>query len=88
MISLPLVALALLPYALAAPQPEAYADPIHVPIVKRNVQNRVANLPKAVEALKVKYGFIQRNSKRAGNTVSIPLTDEVILSLSYEKLLR
>jgi cathepsin D len=36
----------------------------------------VANLPKAVEALKKKYGFTQGNTKRAGNTASVPITDE------------
>ncbi|KIJ18474.1 Merops: A01.UPA [Paxillus involutus ATCC 200175] len=74
MISLPLVALTLLPYALAAPQP--FADPIHVPIVRRSDPDRVANLPKAIEALKTKYGFKPKNTKRAGSTASIPLTDE------------
>ncbi|KIJ18473.1 hypothetical protein PAXINDRAFT_167075 [Paxillus involutus ATCC 200175] len=74
MISLPLVALTLLPYALAVPQP--YADPIHVPIVRRSNPDRVANLPKAIEALKTKYRFKQTNTKRAGSTTSVPLTDE------------
>ncbi|KAF9227090.1 acid protease, partial [Gyrodon lividus] len=76
MISLPIVALALLSYALAAPQPAPYADPIHVPIVRRSNPDRVANLPKAIEALKTKYGISQGNTKRAGNIASIPLTDE------------
>ncbi|KAH7889011.1 aspartic peptidase domain-containing protein [Phlebopus sp. FC_14] len=78
MISLPIVALALCHVALAAPQPEAYADPIHVPIVRRSVtpQDRVANLPKAMEALRTKYGFKQPNQKRDANTATIPITDE------------
>ncbi|KIK90920.1 hypothetical protein PAXRUDRAFT_658209 [Paxillus rubicundulus Ve08.2h10] len=74
MISLPLVALTLLPYALAVPQP--HADPIHVSIVRRSDPDRVANLPKAMEALRTKYGIKQKNTKRAGSTTSIPLTDE------------
>lgn len=76
MISLPLVAVALLPFALAAPQPDVGV--IHVPIVRRSQTNRVANLPKAVEALRTKYGYQSTNgpySKRA-NTATVPITDE------------
>jgi cathepsin D len=79
--SLFLVAVALLPLILASPQPDAGA--IHVPIVRRNQPDRVANLPKFVEALRNKYGFrpvIKNGSpalvKRA-NSVAIPLSDEV-----------
>jgi cathepsin D len=79
MISLPLLAIALLPFALAAHQPGAGV--IHAPIVRRSHSNRVANLPKAVEALRKKYGYQvtnvkSANSKRA-NTAAIPITDEV-----------
>ncbi|KAG2751850.1 acid protease [Suillus brevipes Sb2] len=78
MISLPLLAIALLPFALAAHQPGAGV--IHAPIVRRSHSNRVANLPKAVEALRKKYGYQvtnvkSTNSKRA-NTAAIPITDE------------
>ncbi|KAG2074048.1 acid protease [Suillus decipiens] len=74
MISLPqLVVVALLPFALAAPQPDAGV--IHVPIVKRSQTDRVANLPKAIEALRTKYGYQHINVKR-GNTATIPITDE------------
>ncbi|KAG1735967.1 aspartic peptidase domain-containing protein [Suillus lakei] len=76
MIFLPLVAVALLPFALAAPQPDAGV--IHVPIVRRSQTNRVANLPKAMEALRAKYGYQPINttySKRA-NTAAVPITDE------------
>ncbi|KAG2154413.1 aspartic peptidase domain-containing protein [Suillus bovinus] len=76
MISLPLVAVALLPFVFAAPQPDAGV--IHVPIVRRSQTNRVANLPKAVEALRAKYGYQPTDatySKRA-NTAAIPITDE------------
>lgn len=76
MIYLPLVAVALLPFTLAAPQPDAGV--IHVPIVRRSRINRVANLPKAVEALRTKYGYHPTNapySKRA-NTATIAITDE------------
>ncbi|KAG1742630.1 aspartic peptidase domain-containing protein [Suillus paluster] len=70
MISLPLVVIALLPFTLAARQPDGGV--IHAPIVRRSHSNRVANLPKAVEALRKKYGT---NLKRA-STVVIPITDE------------
>ncbi|KAG2365371.1 aspartic peptidase domain-containing protein [Suillus spraguei] len=74
MIYLPqLVVVALLPIALAAPQPDAGV--IHVPIVKRSQTDRVANLPKAVEALRTKYGYQHTNAKR-GNTATVPITDE------------
>ncbi|KAG1785355.1 aspartic peptidase domain-containing protein [Suillus plorans] len=76
MFSLPLIAAALLPFALAAPHPDAGV--IHVPIVRRSQTNRVANLPKAVEALQAKYGFRPTSatySKRA-NTAAVPITDE------------
>lgn len=83
MFSLPLIAAALLPFALAAPQPDAGV--IHVPIVRRSQTNRVANLPKAVEALRTKYGFRPTSatySKRA-NTAAVPITDEVCNSRFY-----
>jgi len=76
MISFPLVA-ALLPLTLAAPQPNAGV--IHVPIVRRSQSNRVANLPKVVEALRIKYSdqiTVKRDHRRRGNA-AIPLTDEV-----------
>ncbi|KAG1871567.1 aspartic peptidase domain-containing protein, partial [Suillus subluteus] len=78
MIFLPLVAIALLPFTLAAPQPAGGV--VHAPIVRRSHSNRVANLPKAVEALRKKYGYPvtnvkSTNSKRA-STAAIPITDE------------
>ncbi|KAG1772615.1 aspartic peptidase domain-containing protein [Suillus placidus] len=76
MISLPLVAVALLPFALAAPQPDAGV--IHVPIVRRSQTDRVANLPEAVKALRAKYGYQPTNAtyaKRA-NSAAVPITDE------------
>ncbi|KAF9232681.1 aspartic peptidase domain-containing protein [Melanogaster broomeanus] len=76
MISLPIVALAFLPYALAAPQLTSSADSIHVPIVRRSNVDRVAKLPQAMQALKKKYGYTQGNTKRAGNTAAIPIIDE------------
>jgi hypothetical protein len=79
--SLFLVAVALLPFILASPKPDAGA--IHVPIVRRNQPDRVGNLPKVVEASRNKYGFrpVIKNGdttlvKRA-NSVAIPLSDEV-----------
>ncbi|KAG0696968.1 aspartic peptidase domain-containing protein, partial [Suillus ampliporus] len=77
MFSLPLVAIALLPFALAAPQP-ADAGVIHVPIVRRSQPNRVANLPKVIEALRNKYGIQPGNATnlKRGNTAAIPITDE------------
>ncbi|KAH7925606.1 acid protease [Leucogyrophana mollusca] len=76
MISLPLVALALLPYALAAPQSEGYADPLHVPLTRRNRATRVANLPKIADALRVKYGYKPKNLAKRASSASIPITDE------------
>lgn len=76
MISLLLVAVALLPFTFAAPQLDAGV--IHVPIVRRSQTNRVANLPNAVKALRAKYGYQPTNapySKRA-NTATVPITDE------------
>ncbi|KAG2037516.1 aspartic peptidase domain-containing protein [Suillus americanus] len=80
MIILPLqvVAIALLPFTLAARQPDGGV--VHAPIVRRSHSNRVANLPKAVEALRKKYGYPatnvkSTNSKRA-STAAIPITDE------------
>ncbi|KAG1902677.1 aspartic peptidase domain-containing protein [Suillus fuscotomentosus] len=78
MISLPLVAIVLLPFAFAARQPDGGV--VHVPITRRSHSNRVANLPKAVEALRKKYGHQLTNvkstdSKRA-STAAIPVTDE------------
>jgi cathepsin D len=83
MISLPLVAIALLPFTLAARQPDGGV--VHAPIVRRSHSNRVANLPKAVEALRRKYGYQvtnvkSTNSKRA-STAAIPITDEVCISI-------
>lgn len=79
MISLPLVAIVLLPFVFAARQPDGGV--VHVPITRRSHSNRVANLPKAVEALRKKYGHQLTNvkstdSKRA-STAAIPVTDEV-----------
>jgi cathepsin D len=69
-----LLALAVLPCALAAPP--AHAEPIHIPIVRRaNVP--VANLPQIMDAIRLKYGFRTVNQKRS--TTSASLTDEVRL---------
>lgn len=79
MISLPLVVLALLPFTLALPQPEAGV--IHVPIVRRTQSDRVANLPKIVAALRNKYGYQptvkSTNSEKRANSAAVPITDEV-----------
>ncbi|KAG2107864.1 aspartic peptidase domain-containing protein [Suillus cothurnatus] len=76
MISLPLVAIALLPFTLAARQPDGGV--VHAPIVRRSHSNRVANLPKAVEALRRKARI---RSEPAPAT--IPITDEVENDSSY-----
>ncbi|KAI9571567.1 aspartic peptidase domain-containing protein [Boletus coccyginus] len=68
---LSLLFLALLPLALAAPQPDA--GPIHVPIVRRATPS-VADLPRIMDAIRVKYGFTPKNQKRS--TTTVPLTDE------------
>ncbi|OAX33366.1 acid protease [Rhizopogon vinicolor AM-OR11-026] len=79
MIPLSLVAVVLLPFTLAAPQPDAGV--IHVPLVRRSQPNRVANLPKVLKALQNKYGYhttvTSTNLKRANSSVAIPLTDEL-----------
>ncbi|KAF8134347.1 aspartic peptidase domain-containing protein [Boletus edulis] len=67
-----------LPCALAASRPITPPNPIHVPIFRRStVSDRVANLPKVVEAVKHKYGFASTNSKRSGEASSgyVPLTE-------------
>ncbi|KAG0706693.1 aspartic peptidase domain-containing protein [Suillus ampliporus] len=78
MISLPLVAIALLPFTFAARQLDAGV--VHAPIVRRSHSNRVANLPKAVEALRNKYRYQAANVKnpnlKRSSTVAIPITDE------------
>lgn len=77
MFSLSLLSLALLPCALAAPRPDPYADPIHIPIVRRSttVQDRVANLPQVMDSIRLKYGYRPINQKRS--TTSVAITDEV-----------
>ncbi|KAH7925633.1 acid protease [Leucogyrophana mollusca] len=76
MISLPLVVLALLPYALAAPQPEGFADPLHIPLARRSRATRVANLPKIADALRVKYGYNPKNLVKRASSAAVPITDE------------
>jgi cathepsin D len=78
MLSLLLVAIALLPFTLAARQLDGGV--VHTPIMRRSHFNRVANLPKTVEALRRKYGHQVTNvkstkSKRA-STAAIPMTCE------------
>ena len=77
MIPIPLVALAFLPFALAAPQPNAGV--IHVPIVRRSQSDRVANLPGIVEAMRKKYGYrpTVRSTRKRANSAAVPITDEV-----------
>lgn len=79
MIALSLVALALLPFTLATPQP--LTGLVHVPIVRRSQPDRVANLPQIIEAIRNKYGFrpVIKNGGPAkrGNSAAIPITDEV-----------
>ena len=82
MISLfPIILFASLPCVLAASRPVSYADPVHVPILRRsNVSDRVANLPKVIEAVRHKYGFATTTiSKRSGDARSgyIPLASIV-----------
>ena len=70
-----LLALSVLSFALAAPQPSP--DHLHVPLVRRSRHN-VEDLPKALAALKGKYNIVQSNTaKRAGYSSAIPITDEV-----------
>jgi cathepsin D len=83
MLSLLLVAIALLPFTLAARQLDGGV--VHTPIMRRSHFNRVANLPKTVEALRRKYGHQVTNvkstkSKRA-STAAIPMTCEVCISI-------
>jgi len=79
MIPLFLIAVVLLPFTLAAPQPDAGV--IHIPLVRRSQPNQVANLPKVLKALRNKYGYqptvTSPNLKRANSSVAIPLTDEL-----------
>ena len=86
MTPLSLIAVVLLPFALAAPEPDAGV--IHVPIMRRSQPDRVINLPKVIEALRNKYGnqgtMKSANSKRA-DSAGIPLTDEVcrLINVAY-----
>ena len=77
MISLSLISLALLPYALAAPEPVSHAGQLHIPIVRRSTsaQERVASLPRIMDSIRLKYGFKPVNRRRS--TTSAALTDEV-----------
>ncbi|KAG6336636.1 hypothetical protein ID866_2443 [Astraeus odoratus] len=76
MIPLSLLALSFLPFALAAPQPPAGSDPLHVPLVRRNPHS-IEGLPKALAALKAKYHLSPApNAKRAGYSSSVSITDE------------
>ncbi|KAI6037555.1 aspartic peptidase domain-containing protein [Pisolithus marmoratus] len=69
-----LLVLSVFPFALAAPQP--VPDPIHVPLLRRSPHS-VEDLPKALAALKSKYRIGSSTSKkRAGNSASVPITDE------------
>ncbi|KAG6375626.1 aspartic peptidase domain-containing protein [Boletus reticuloceps] len=78
MIPLPLLVLALLPFALAAPHPDNYNvdNSIHIPILRRAItpEQRIANLPKIIDAMRVKYGYKSVNQKRS--TTNSPITDE------------
>ncbi|KAF8444969.1 aspartic peptidase domain-containing protein [Boletus edulis BED1] len=78
MIPLPLLVLALLPFALAAPHPDNYNvdNSIHIPILRRAItpEQRIANLPKVIDAMRVKYGYKSVNQKRS--TTNSPVTDE------------
>ena len=72
---------AFFPWVLAASHP----DPIHVPILRRSkVSDRVANLSRAIDMIKHKYGFATNNMKRTGVATAgyVPLTDEVCMSLA------
>ena len=77
-----LLALSVLPFAIAAPQPPP--DPLHVSLVRRS-RLHVEDLPKALAALKGKYNIVKSNTpKRAGSSSAIPITDEVFfLSLFF-----
>jgi len=78
MIILPFAAVALFPLSLATPH--LNAGVIHVPIVQRNQPNRVANLPKVVQALRNKYSYeatMKSAKSKRGTSAAIPLADEV-----------
>ncbi|KAJ8594445.1 acid protease [Rhizopogon salebrosus TDB-379] len=80
MISLLLMAFVLLPLILASPNPQPGVGLIHVPIVRRSQSDRVANLPKVVEALQNKYHLrpiIKNGGIMKRDSVAIPLTDEL-----------
>ena len=85
MIPVSLLALSVLPFALAVPQPQPPPDPIHVSLVRRNPTN-VEDLPNVLAALKGKYNIApspNTNAKRAGYTSSIPITDEACCSYFF-----
>lgn len=72
---LPLLSLAIIPFALAAP----HAESLHFPIIRRSTSpaERIANLPSIMDGIRLKYGYTTVNRKRAVTTASI--TDEVCL---------
>jgi len=69
---LPLLSLAIIPFALAAP----HAESLHFPIIRRSTSpaERIANLPSIMDGIRLKYGYTTVNRKRAVTTASI--TDE------------
>ncbi|KAF8134343.1 aspartic peptidase domain-containing protein [Boletus edulis] len=75
MIPLPLLVLALLPFALAAPHPDNYNvdNSIHIPILRRAItpEQRIANLPKVIDAMRVKYGYKSGNDSSYSGVVLI-----------------
>lgn len=76
LIMISLLSLAFLPFALAAPH---NADPIHIPILRRTTtpEQRLPNLPRIMDSIRIKYGYTPVNQKRS--TTYSPLTDEVRL---------
>lgn len=78
--SLSVITFVFLPWALAAPHLVSHPESIHVPLLRRgNISERVASLPKVMDAIKRKYKVATTNKKRSGGTGSsyIPVTDEV-----------
>lgn len=57
----------------------SHPDPIHLPILRHSkISDRLVGLPRAMDIIKHKYGSATNSVKR---TSSVPLTDEVCMSL-------
>jgi hypothetical protein len=57
------------------------ADPVHVPLQRRAGVTRKLDLNEAARRVKVRYGFVDTESKssRRASSVSLPVTNQVFI---------